>query len=71
VFDFTIVVITFAPTGEGLQVLRWLRILRTLRLISVVPSMRKVVSAETRSRRIRIPAGPGSLPHSATTRVQP
>lgn len=45
VFDFTIVAITLAPTGEGLQVLRSLRILRALRLISVVPSMRKVVSA--------------------------
>lgn len=45
VFDFAIVAITIAPTGEGLQVLRSLRILRALRLISVVPSMRKVVSA--------------------------
>ena len=45
VFDFTIVAITLAPTGEGMQVLRSLRILRALRLISVVPSMRKVVSA--------------------------
>lgn len=45
VFDFTIVAITLAPTGEGLQVLRSLRILRALRLVSVVPSMRKVVSA--------------------------
>lgn len=45
VFDFTVVAITLAPTGEGLQVLRSLRILRALRLVSVVPSMRKVVSA--------------------------
>ncbi|WP_341650215.1 ion transporter [Thauera humireducens] len=45
VFDFTIVAITLAPHGEGLQVLRSLRILRALRLVSVVPSMRKVVSA--------------------------
>ncbi|HRP23411.1 ion transporter [Thauera sp.] len=45
VFDFVIVAITLAPTGEGLQVLRSLRILRALRLISVVPSMRKVVNA--------------------------
>ena len=49
VFDFTIVAITLAPTGEGLQVLRSLRILRALRLISVVPSMRKVVSALLRA----------------------
>ncbi|MGQ5489111.1 ion transporter [Thauera sp. ZXT1-4] len=45
VFDFTIVAVTLAPTGEGLQVLRSLRILRALRLVSVVPSMRKVVNA--------------------------
>lgn len=45
VFDFTIVAITLAPFGAGFSVLRSLRILRALRLISVVPSMRKVVSA--------------------------
>lgn len=45
VFDFLIVAITLAPVGEGYSVLRALRILRALRLISVVPSMRKVVSA--------------------------
>lgn len=45
VFDFLIVGITLAPTGEGVAVLRALRILRALRLISVVPSMRKVVNA--------------------------
>ena len=49
VFDFTIVAITLAPTGEGLQVLRSLRILRALRLVSVVPSMRKVVNALLRA----------------------
>ncbi len=45
VFDFLIVAITLAPVGEGYSVLRALRILRALRLISVVPSMRKVVNA--------------------------
>jgi voltage-gated sodium channel len=45
VFDFAIVAITIAPVGDGFAVLRSLRILRALRLISVVPSMRKVVSA--------------------------
>jgi len=49
VFDFTIVAITLAPTGEGLQVLRSLRILRALRLVSVIPSMRKVVNALLRA----------------------
>jgi voltage-gated sodium channel len=43
VFDFTIVAITLVPAGEGVSVLRALRILRALRLISVVPSMRLVV----------------------------
>ena len=45
VFDFLVVAITLLPTGEGLSVLRSLRILRALRLVSVVPSMRKVVNA--------------------------
>lgn len=45
VFDFLIVGITLAPVGEGASVFRALRILRALRLVSVVPSMRKVVNA--------------------------
>lgn len=45
VFDFLIVGITLLPAGEGVSVLRALRILRALRLVSVVPSMRKVVNA--------------------------
>jgi len=45
VFDFLVVAVTLAPAGEGVAVLRALRILRALRLISVVPSMRKVVNA--------------------------
>ena len=49
VFDFSIVAITLAPTGEGMAVLRALRILRALRLVSVVPSMRKVVNALLRA----------------------
>ncbi|MBC9070987.1 ion transporter [Thauera sp. CAU 1555] len=49
VFDFTIVAITLAPVGEGFAVLRSLRILRALRLVSVIPSMRKVVSALLRA----------------------
>ncbi|AWI78272.1 ion transporter [Parazoarcus communis] len=48
-FDFTIVAITLAPTGEGMAVLRALRILRALRLVSVIPSMRKVVNALLRA----------------------
>jgi voltage-gated sodium channel len=44
-FDFIVVAVTLLPTGEGMSVLRALRILRALRLVSVVPSMRKVVNA--------------------------
>ncbi|CAN5717108.1 hypothetical protein BH23PSE1_BH23PSE1_03660 [soil metagenome] len=43
VFDFIIVAISLAPAGEGLAVLRALRILRVLRAISIVPSLRRVV----------------------------
>lgn len=49
VFDFLIVGITLVPAGEGVSVLRALRILRALRLVSVVPSMRKVVHALLRA----------------------
>jgi len=45
VFDFAIVVIALVPSGEGLSVLRSLRILRALRLVSMVPEMRTVVQA--------------------------
>jgi voltage-gated sodium channel len=48
-FDFTIVAIALMPAGEGLAVLRALRILRAMRLISVVPSMRKVVEGLLRA----------------------
>ncbi len=38
IFDFTIVAITLLPMGQGVSVLRALRILRAFRLISTVPS---------------------------------
>ncbi|MFI9432322.1 MULTISPECIES: ion transporter [Streptosporangium] len=44
-FDAMIVAVSLLPTAGGLSVLRALRILRALRLISVVPSLRKVVTA--------------------------
>ncbi len=44
-FDFAIVAVSLAPTGDGISVLRALRILRALRLISVVPRMRVVIQA--------------------------
>ena len=49
IFDFTIVAITLMPAGQGVSVLRALRILRAFRLISTVPSMRKVVEALMRA----------------------
>ena len=45
IFDLVIVGIAWLPTSGALTVLRTLRILRVLRLISVVPQMRRVVSA--------------------------
>lgn len=44
-FDLAIVAIAWAPTSGALTVLRALRILRVLRLISVVPQLRRVISA--------------------------
>jgi voltage-gated sodium channel len=44
-FDFAIVSLALLPTGDGLSVLRALRILRAFRLISMVPKMRLVVQA--------------------------
>lgn len=45
VFDFIIVSITLIPANEGFAALRAMRILRAFRLMSVVPSMRRVVGA--------------------------
>ena len=44
VFDFAIVAVALVPASQGFAVLRALRILRALRLVSVVPSMRKVIA---------------------------
>ena len=44
-FDFAIVAISLVPSGQGLSVLRALRIVRALRLISAVPRMRLVMEA--------------------------
>jgi voltage-gated sodium channel len=48
-FDAVIVAIALVPMAGGLSVLRSLRILRALRLLSVVPSLRRVVSALLRA----------------------
>ena len=45
IFDFVIVGIALLPSTGSLSVLRALRIFRAMRLLSVVPSMRKVVQA--------------------------
>ncbi len=45
VFDFLVVGIALMPSAGAFSVLRALRILRTLRLLSVVPQMRAVVGA--------------------------
>ncbi|SDJ54314.1 voltage-gated sodium channel [Lentzea albidocapillata subsp. violacea] len=49
VFDFVIVVVALIPTAGPLSVLRSFRILRALRLVAMVPSMRRVVTALVRS----------------------
>ena len=45
IFDFIIIGIALIPSSGSLSVLRALRIFRAMRLLSVVPSMRKVVQA--------------------------
>ncbi len=45
VFDFAIVTIAWLPATGPLSILRALRILRLLRLLSVVPQLRRVISA--------------------------
>lgn len=49
IFDFTIVAIAVLPMSGGLSVMRALRILRAMRIISVVPSMRRVVEGLLRA----------------------
>ena len=45
IFDLIVVGIGLMPSGGGLSALRGLRVIRTLRLLSVVPQMRAVVQA--------------------------
>ena len=44
IFDFVIVFISLLPSSGPFSVLRSLRILRTLRMVSVVPSLKRVVN---------------------------
>mgnify|MGYP000737137523 CR=1 FL=1 len=45
IFDLCVVTVGLMPSGGGLSALRGLRVIRTLRLLSVVPEMRAVVQA--------------------------
>ena len=45
IFDFVIVAIAWMPSSGPLSVLRALRIVRALRLLSIVPQMRTVIGA--------------------------
>ncbi|MDX1739391.1 MAG: ion transporter, partial [Alphaproteobacteria bacterium] len=49
IFDLLIVSIAFIPDAGGLAVLRTLRIFRAFRLLSAVPSMRRLVAALLKS----------------------
>lgn len=44
VFDFLVVAVSFVPASGWLSVLRTLRIVRALRLVSAVPGMRRVIA---------------------------
>lgn len=43
IFDFAIVGVALVPATQGLSVLRAMRILRLLRVVSVAPSLRRVI----------------------------
>jgi voltage-gated sodium channel len=44
VFDFVVVAVALAPASGPLSVLRTLRVFRLMRLVTVVPSMRRVIN---------------------------
>jgi voltage-gated sodium channel len=44
-FDFAIVAISLFPSSEGFEIFRILRVFRLFRLVTVIPQMRKVVTA--------------------------
>jgi voltage-gated sodium channel len=47
-FDFFVVAISVIPASGGFEILRILRVLRLFRLVTVVPQMRKIVTALAR-----------------------
>jgi voltage-gated sodium channel len=44
-FDLAVISITVMPASDNLSILRSLRILRAMRLVSAIPSLRRVVSS--------------------------
>ncbi|MFD1151442.1 ion transporter [Saccharothrix hoggarensis] len=48
-FDFVVIGVSLLPAAGALSVIRSLRVLRALRLVSMVPSMRRVVTALVKS----------------------
>lgn len=44
-FDFAVVAIALVPSSGGFEIFRILRVFRLFRLVTVVPQMRKIVSA--------------------------
>lgn len=49
VFDFLVVGVSLVPGGEGASVLRGLRVLRLLRVLSVSPTLRRVIDGLLRA----------------------
>ncbi len=49
IFDFTIIVLSFLPTGEFATMARLVRVLRVTRLISAVPELRLIIATLLRS----------------------
>lgn len=49
VFDFTIIVLSFLPTGQFATLARLVRVLRITRLISAVPELRLIIATLLRS----------------------
>ena len=48
-FDFTIIVLSFLPTGQFATLARLVRVLRLARIISVVPELRLIIATLLRS----------------------
>lgn len=44
-FDFIVIAMSLAPSGQGFAVLRAMRVLRVLRLLHIVPMMRRITEA--------------------------